>query len=59
MFPLEKEGVGAWVPQWVKCLPSTGVMVPAFWNPVPCQVPFSVGSCLLPLLHTLLVLSLI
>ena len=46
---LEMRLPGAWVAQWVKCLPSARVMIPGSCNRVPHRAPTSMGSLLLPL----------
>ena len=48
---------GAWVAQSVKCLPSAQVAILGSWDQVLHQALCLVGSLLLPLLFTLLMLS--
>ena len=38
---------GAWVVQWVKCLPSAQVLISGSWDGAPPQDPCLVGSLLL------------
>ena len=54
-FPVEHNAAisnlrqGAWVAQWVKCLPSAQVMIPRSWDWAPHRALCLVGSLLLPL----------
>ena len=54
----EKEIRGAWVAQLVEQLPSAQVMILDFQDRVPHRAPSSLGSLLLPLTFSSLMLSL-